>query len=74
MTTELKNKVISIFDRKTSMRLTTSEWEAFDDVCKHLHLKRKKVIEKLFKDKPENFGLTCAVRDFVVSYLHQFLH
>lgn len=71
--TELKNKVISIFDRKTSMRLTTGEWDAFDDVCRHLRLKRKHVIEKVFENKPEDFGLTCAVRDFIVTYLHQFL-
>lgn len=29
----LSNRVISIYNRKTSMRLAPAEWEAIDTIC-----------------------------------------
>lgn len=69
--TKLTNKVISIFDRKTSMRLATEEWMAFDDICKREGLKRKRLLEMIEMNKTPNLGLTCFVRLFTVAYMHR---
>ena len=71
--TMLKNRVVSIFNRKTSMRLATEEWCAFDDICKREGLKRKKLLELIEENKPASLGLTCSVRLFTTAYMHQFL-
>ena len=43
--TKLANRVISIFDRKTSMRLAMPEWTAVDDICRRENIKRKHLFE-----------------------------
>ena len=68
--TKLKNRVISIYNRKTSMRLALEEWNAFDDNCRREGLKRKKLLELIETSKPSEIGLTCAVRLFTLAYMH----
>ena len=68
---KLRNRVISIYERKTSMRLATEEWTAFDDICKREQLKRKKLLELIEDHKSPNFGLTCYVRLFTIAYMHK---
>ena len=68
---QLKNKVISLNNRKTSMRLAVEEWNAFDDICKRERLRRKELLELIEAEKGEHFGLTCYVRLFTVAYLHK---
>ena len=68
--TKLTNRVISIFDRKTSMRLASPEWTAVDDICKHEHIKRKKLFEMIAANKDPKLGFTCSVRLFVITYMH----
>lgn len=70
--TTLKNRVISIYDRKTSMRLALEEWNAFDDICRREGLKRKKLLEIIETNKPAEIGLTCSVRLFTLAYMHKF--
>lgn len=70
--TTLKNRVISIHDRKTSMRLALEEWNAFDDICRREGLKRKKLLEIIETNKPAEIGLTCSVRLFTLAYMHKF--
>lgn len=41
----LSNRVISIYNRKTSMRLAPAEWEAIDTICRRENIKRKKLID-----------------------------
>jgi len=69
--TRLVNRVVSIYDRKTSMRLALEEWTAFDDICSREHLKRKKLLEMIEDNKKQNLGLTCYVRLFTIVYMHQ---
>ena len=71
--TKLKNRVISIYNRKTSMRLAEEEWTAFDDICHREGLKRKRLLELLDDSKSSDFGLTCYVRLFTVAYMHHLL-
>jgi len=71
MTTTLKNRVITIYNRKTSMRLALEEWNAFDDICRREGLKRKKLLEIIETYKPSEIGLTCSVRLFTLAYMHK---
>ena len=41
----LSNRVISIYDRKTSMRLAPAEWKAVDTICKREDIKRKNFLK-----------------------------
>ena len=71
--TKLANRVISIFDRKTSMRLAMPEWIALDDICKREHIKRKKLFELIEENKDPKLGLTSSVRLFVITYCHNLI-
>lgn len=71
--TKLTNKVISIFDKKTSMRLAAKEWNAVDDICKREHIKRKKLFELIAENKDPKLGFTSSVRLFTITYMHNLL-
>lgn len=71
--TKLANRVISVFDRKTSMRLAVPEWIAVDDICKREHIKRKKLFELISDNKDPKLGFTCSVRLFAITYMHNLL-
>lgn len=71
--TKLTNRVISVFDKKTSMRLAALEWTAVDDICKKEHIKRKKLFEIIAANKDPKLGLTCSVRLFAITYMHNML-
>ena len=71
--TKLTNRVISIFDKKTSMRLATKEWIAVDDICKREHIKRKKLFELIAANKDPKLGFTCSVRLFTITYMHNLI-
>ena len=67
----LKNRVVSIYDRKTSMRLALQEWTALDAICKREHIKRKKLLELIEDNKDADCGLTSFVRLFTIVYMHK---
>ncbi len=71
--TKLTNRVISIFERKTSMRLAATEWMAVDDICKKEHIKRKKLFELIATNKDPKLGFTCSVRLFTITYMHNLI-
>lgn len=71
--TKLANRVISVFNRKTSMRLAMPEWIAVDDICRREHIKRKKLFELIERNKDPKLGFTCSVRLFTITYLHHNL-
>lgn len=64
------NKVISVFDKKTSMRLTNTEWRMIDEICYNEKLKRKILFEKILKHHNPCLGLTPAIRLFSLSYYY----
>ena len=64
----LSNRVISIYNRKTSMRLAPAEWEAIDTICRRENIKRKKLFELIDANKDEKMGLTSSVRLFSLIY------
>ena len=63
------NKIISIHNRKTSMRLTTDEWEILDTICYNEKIRRKELLELIEDNRDFNIGLTPAVRLFSLLYL-----
>lgn len=62
------NRVISIYNRKTSMRLSTAEWNALDAICKKENISRKQLLELIDTCKSTASGLTSAVRLFALTY------
>ena len=64
----LSNRVISIYNRKTSMRLAPAEWEAIDTIFRRENIKRKKLFELIDANKDEKMGLTSSVRLFSLIY------
>ena len=71
MTTQI-NKVITLYDKKTSMRLTFFEWKILDSICHAEKLKRKSILELIDKNRDSEIGLTPAVRLFTLLYLYNF--
>ena len=72
--TKFSMRVISIFDRRTSIRLATTEWQALDDICKREKIKRKRLFELISENKEEGVGFTCSVRLFVIAYMRALMN
>lgn len=70
---ELASKVISLTNKKTSIRLAVAEWEAIDIICQRENIKRNNLIELINDKKDENLGLTCSVRLFSIIYFYRLL-
>ncbi len=68
--TKLANRVISIHERKTSMRLAKPEWTILDSICLREKIKRRQLLELIDAYKDPEFGLTPAVRLFSLLYLY----
>ncbi len=64
----LSNRVISIYERKTSMRLAPAEWLAIETICKRENIKRKKLLELIDTNRDPRLGLTSSVRLFTIIY------
>jgi len=63
------NKVITIFDKKTSMRLTKMEWNILENICFRERMKRKQLFEMIDRHRNRGIGFTAAVRLFALLYL-----
>lgn len=64
----LSNRVVAIYNRKTSMRLAQAEWEALDTICKRENIKRKTLFELIALNKDKKLGLTSSIRLFSIIY------
>ena len=71
--TKLTNRVISVFDKKTSMRLAAKEWTAVDDICKREHIKRKRLFALIALNKDPKLGLDSSVRLFTITYMNNLI-
>ncbi len=69
----LSNRVVSIYNRKTSMRLAPAEWKAIDTICKRENIKRKNLFELIDANKDTKLGLTSSVRLFSIIYYRKAL-
>lgn len=69
----LSNRVISIYNRKTSMRLAPAEWKAIDTICEIENISRKKLFEIIYINRNKSLGFTISVRLFSIIYLRSSL-
>ncbi len=67
--TILKNRVITLYDKKTSMRLASAEWQILDHICYAEKMKRKNLLELIDQYRDPCIGFTAAVRLFSLKYL-----
>ena len=65
----LNSRVISFYDKKTSMRLTNIEWNILEKICFFEHLKRKSLLEMIYSQHCPKLNMTSAVRLFIQLYL-----
>lgn len=63
------NRVISVANKKTTMRLTDAEWEAFNIICQREKIKKNYLIEQIDSHKNPQMNLTSSVRLFTTIYL-----
>ena len=69
------NRVISVFNKKTSMRLTNTEWNILETICLQEKIKRKTLLEYIENKHSAELNLTSAVRLFSQIYLyHKLFH
>ncbi len=68
--TILANRVISLYNKKTSMRLARTEWNILDRICFAEKIKRKELLELIDRNRDHTLGLTPSVRLFSLIYLH----
>lgn len=64
------NKVVSVYDRKTSMRLTDIEWKILDKICYAEKIRRKNLLELIMNNHSPKLGFTPAVRLFTLLYVY----
>ncbi len=64
----LSNRVISIYNRKTSIRLAPIEWSALEYICNEEKIPRKLLFELIDLNRNEQTNLTAAIRLFVLTY------
>ncbi|MBQ8481428.1 MAG: ribbon-helix-helix domain-containing protein [Alphaproteobacteria bacterium] len=66
----LMSKVVSVHERKTSMRLSDVEWRILDEICCLEKIRRKNLLELIEDNSPAQFGLTPSVRLFSLLYVY----
>lgn len=64
----LKNKVLMINNRRTSMRLCSDEWNALQDICRLEKRHRNQIIADLDRIQDPALGLTSMTRLFMLLY------
>ena len=67
----LINKVININNKKTTMRMTMTEWLAFETICKNENVTKNNLLNLINTNKNHTISLTNSVRLFSIVYFHQ---
>ena len=71
---KFQNKIISIFDKKTSIRLTEIEWNILDNICIKENIRRKNLLEMIYSHRCKNISFTPYIRLFTLIYLYKHTH
>ena len=61
-------RVISIHQKRTSIRLSAIEWEVFEKICQKEQIKKRLLLELIDLNRDENFILTSSIRLFCILY------
>jgi predicted DNA-binding ribbon-helix-helix protein len=64
----ISNRVVTIYNHKTSIRLAPAEWEAIDSICERERIPRKMLFELIAFNKDEKLGIASSIRLFMVIY------
>lgn len=64
----LIGKNISVGQRRTSIRLEASMWEALDDICRRERAPRSLIAQAVDRRRPRSLNLTAAIRVFILAY------
>lgn len=67
---KLTRKVVSVYDRKTSVRLTNIEWKILDRICYQEKIKRKYLLEQIQTNHSTKLGFTPAIKLFTLLYTY----
>ena len=70
----LSNRVITIYNRKTSIRLAPAEWAALDNICQTENIPRKTLFELIDINRDTKLNLTSSIRLFTIIYYKIALH
>ena len=68
--TKLVNKILSINNRRTSMRLCHREWKMIDEICRNEKINRNDFIETIENNNKTGLGLTYFTRLFIMTYFY----
>ncbi|MBE6453993.1 MAG: hypothetical protein E7017_03810 [Alphaproteobacteria bacterium] len=68
----LMRRVVRINHNKTSVRLSSLEWQAFDRICKIEQVSRTAMLNLLASNLGEYQNLTATIRMFTLSYYFNF--
>lgn len=66
----LMSRVVTIRNRKSSMRLTDVEWRILEQICLQEKTKRKNLLEMIEDNCSRGFSYTSSVRLFMLIYLY----
>ncbi len=66
----LQRRVIRINQNKTSVRLSSLEWQAFDNLCMNEQLSHSVVINLLANNMQHYKNLTAFIRIFTMYYYY----
>lgn len=67
----LKNRVIVVNGRRTSMRMCKKEWAAFEQICFREKLNRNDLLGMIEEHKSPRLGLTYSTRLFILCYYQE---
>lgn len=66
----LSRRVIRINQNKTSVRLSSLEWQAFDNLCACEQISRTALLNLLAKNNCQYQNLTAVIRIFTLCYYY----
>lgn len=65
--------IIYINNKKTSIRLTQTEWNAVNTICEKENLKRTNLFNLINQNKNKELSLTASIRLFSIIYFQKML-
>ena len=63
-------RVVTINNKKTSIRLSNLEWQALDSLCRQEQISRTKLLCTLAGSIPNYDNLTATIRIFITGYYY----
>lgn len=64
----ISNRVVTIYNHKTSIRLAPAEWNAINSICERERIPRKMLFELIAFNKDEKLGIASSIRLFMIIY------